>query len=69
MKETLFVLFLTLGGEPIEWTPHFSLSQCLSVKRKIARNIGTSEMYSCKKETVTLEKSGDHYYIIDFVEE
>lgn len=69
MKETLFVLFLTLGGKPIEWTPHFTLSECLSVKRKIERNIGTSEMYSCKKETVSLEKNGNKYTIVDFVEE
>ena len=69
MKETLFVLFLTLGGEPIEWTPHFTLSDCLSVKRKIDRNVGSGNRYSCKKETVTLEKENGNYYIIDFVED
>ena len=69
MKETLFVLFLTLGGEPIEWTPHFTLSDCLAVKRKIDRNVGPGNRYSCKKKTVTLEKNNDHYYIIDFVED
>lgn len=68
MKETLFVLFLTLGGEPKEWTPHFKLSECLAVKRKIDRNVGTGHLYSCKKETVTLEHNGDEYIIVDFVE-
>ena len=72
MIETLFVLFLTMGGSPIEWTPHFSLSDCLGVKRKIERNVGkqASNRYSCKKETVLLEKSqdGDDYYIVEFVE-
>ena len=68
MVETLFVLFLTLGGEAKEWTPHFSLADCLSVKRKIDRSVGTGHLYSCKKEKVTLEKEGDNYIIIDFVE-
>ena len=67
MKETLFVLFLTLGGEPKEWTPHFSLSDCLSVKRKIHRNVGQGHLYSCKKETVELEQNGDQYIIVGFV--
>jgi len=69
MVETLFVLFLTLGGEAKEWTPHFTLSDCLAVKRKIDRNVGTGHLYSCKKEKVTLEQSGNEYIIIDFVEE
>ena len=69
MVETLFVLFLTLCGEAKEWTPHFTLSDCLAVKRKINRNVGTGHLYSCKKEKVTLEQSGNEYIIIDFVEE
>ena len=69
MVETLFVLFLTLGGEAKEWTPHFSLSDCLSVKRKIDRSVGTGHLYSCKKEKVALEKDGDKYVITEFVEE
>jgi hypothetical protein len=72
MTETLFVLFLTMGGGPIEWTPHFTLSNCLGVKRKIERNIGkkAGSRYSCKKDTVVLEKSStsDEYYIVEFVE-
>jgi len=69
MKETLFVLFLTLGGEPIEWTPHFSLKDCLSIKRKIDRLSKSGHLYSCKKETVTLEQNGDKYVIVDFINE
>ena len=72
MVETLFVLFLSMGGSPIEWTPHFTLSDCLGVKRKIERNIGkkAGERYSCKKDTVMLEKSptSDEYYIVEFVD-
>ena len=73
MVETLFVLFLTTGGSPIEWTPHFTLSDCLGVKRKIERNIGkqAGSRYSCKKDTVLLEKSltSDEYYIVEFVDD
>ena len=73
MTETLFVLFLTMGASPIEWTPHFTLSDCLAVKRKIERNIGkkAGSRYSCKKDTVVLEKSptSDEYYIVEFVED
>jgi len=69
MKETLFVLFLTLGGEPIEWTPHFTLSDCLAVKSKINRNVGTGHLYSCKKEKVSLKQEGEKYIIVDFMEE
>ena len=69
MVETLFVLFLTFGGEAKEWTPHFKLTECLSVKRKIDRNVGTGHLYSCKKEKVALKQEGAKYIIIDFVEE
>ena len=73
MIETLFVLFLTMGESPIEWTPHFTLSDCLAVKRKIERNVGkqAGSRYSCKKDTVVLEKSptSDEYYIVEFVKD
>ena len=56
MIKEVFVLFLFLGGEPTEWTPHFTLSECLSVKRKIERNVGkkAGERYSCKEEIVEI---------------
>ena len=66
--KSLFVLFLYIGGNPIEWTPHSTLSECLSIKRKIERAIGgqASDRYSCKKETVEIEKSSNR--IINFVD-
>jgi hypothetical protein len=69
MIETLFVLFLSVSGKYIEWTPHDSLSDCLSVKRKIERNIGGSNGYSCSKETVKLgTKLNGEKEILEFVE-
>ena len=70
MIESLFVLFLSVGGNPIEWTPHFKLSDCLAVKRKIERNIGkkAGERYSCVKDTVEVKKVDDTYIITKFVE-
>lgn len=72
VTKTLFVLFLYLGGEPTEWTPHFTLSECLSVKRKIERNVGklAGERYSCKEETVEITNDNPQgiYVITKFVE-
>ena len=42
-----FVLFLFIDGDPMEYTPKESLSDCLKAKREIARNIGESGRYSC----------------------
>ena len=39
MIEVTFVLLLFTGGEAIEYTPYENLSQCLSTRRKIKRNI------------------------------
>ena len=72
MVKEVFVLFLFLGGEPTEWTPHFTLSECLSVKRKIERNVGkkAGERYSCKEEKVeiTNDNPQGHYVITKFIE-
>jgi len=70
MVETLFVLFLSVGGNPIEWTPHFKLSECLSVKRKIERNVGVKvgERYSCTKATVEVNQIDDKYVITKFLD-
>jgi len=71
LTKTLFVLFLYLGGEPIEWTPHFTLSDCLKVKRQIERNVGkqAGNRYSCKEETVEITNDNPEgkYIIIKFV--
>jgi len=68
MIETLFVLFLYLGGQPAEWTPHMTLSECLSVKRKIERNVGqqAASRYSCVEKTVELN---ENYIITKFITE
>lgn len=72
MIKEVFVLFLYLGGEPTEWTPHFTLSECLSVKRKIERNVGkkAGERYSCKAETVEITNDNPQgiFVITKFVE-
>lgn len=67
--ELTFVLLLVMGGERIEYTPYQSLSECLSVKRKIKRNVGYTssfdKQWSCKELKVKLEDG----YIVEFVEE
>ena len=60
-----------MGGEKIEYTPYQSLSECLSVRRKIKRNIGATnnfdQKWSCKELKVKLDK--DTGSILEFVEE
>ena len=43
--EMTFVLLLTIGQERLEYTPYQSLSECLSVRRKIKRNVGHSSNF------------------------
>jgi len=66
--ELTFVLLLVMGGEKVEYTPYDSLSQCLSVRRKIKRNVGHSnnfdQKWSCKELKVKV-KDGN---ILEFVE-
>ena len=68
MVELTFVLLLVMGGEKIEYTPYQSLSECLSVRRKIKRNIGPTnnfdQKWSCKELKVKV-KDGN---ILEFVE-
>lgn len=72
MVGTFFVLFLYIGGEPTEWTPHFTLSECLKVKRQIERNVDkqVGERYSCKEETVAItnDNPAGTYVITKFIE-
>lgn len=69
MVELTFVLLLVMGGERIEYTPYQSLSECLSVRRKIKRNVGHTnnfdQKWSCKELKVKV-KDGE---ILDFIEE
>ena len=53
--ELTFVLLLVMSGEKIEYTPYQSLSECLSVRRKIKRNTGSDEKWSCKEMKVKME--------------
>ncbi len=58
MIELTFVLLLTIGQERMEYTPYKSLSECLSIRRKIKRNVGHTanfdEKWSCKELTVLM---------------
>jgi len=66
--ELTFVLLLVMGGEKVEYTPYQSLSECLSVRRKIKRNVGPTnnfdQKWSCKELKVKI-KDGN---ILEFVE-
>tara|TARA_R100000742_G_C4247484_1_gene66192 strand:+ start:429 stop:635 length:207 start_codon:yes stop_codon:yes gene_type:complete len=68
MIEATFVLLLVMGGERVEYTPYVSLSECLSVRRKIKRNIGPTnnfeQKWSCKELKVKL-KDGQILEIIE----
>jgi len=68
MVELTFVLLLVMGGEKVEYTPYQSLSECLSVRRKIKRNAGPTnnfdQKWSCKELKVKV-KDGN---ILEFVE-
>ena len=63
--ELTFVLLLVMSGEKIEYTPYQSLSECLSVRRKIKRNTGSDEKWSCKEMKVKMEDGN----ILEFMEE
>ena len=69
MIEITFVLLLVMNGEKIEYTPYQSLSQCLSVRRKIKRNVGHTnnfdQKWSCKELKVKLKENGEIMEFID----
>lgn len=68
MVELTFVLLLVMGGEKVEYTPYQSLSECLSVRRKIKRNVGSTnnfdQKWSCKELKVKI-KNGE---ILEFIQ-
>ena len=68
MVELTFVLLLVMGGERVEYTPYQSLSECLSVRRKIKRNVGPTnnfdQKWSCKELKVKV-KDGQILEIIE----
>lgn len=56
------VLILYLGGEAIEYTQRDSISDCLSVKRKIERlgwKDSRNTRYACERREVELEDGPD----------
>ena len=46
--ELTFVLLLVMNGEKMEYTPYKSLAECLSVRRKIKRNVGHTNNFDQK---------------------
>mgnify|MGYP001334243413 CR=1 FL=1 len=64
--ELTFVLLLVMSGEKVEYTPYQSLSECLSVRRKIKRNTGSDEKWSCKEMKVKMNEDGN---ILELMEE
>ena len=68
MVELTFVLLLVMGGETVEYTPYQSLSECLSVRRKIKRNVGPTnnfdQKWSCKELKVKV-KDGEILEIVE----
>ena len=65
MVELTFVLLLVMSGEKVEYTPYQSLSECLSVRRKIKRNTGSDEKWSCKEMRVKMQDGN----ILELMEE
>lgn len=68
MIELTFVLLLVMNGERLEYTPYRSLAECLSVRRKIKRNVGHAsnfdQKWSCKEHKVMV-LNGE---ILEFIE-
>ena len=68
MVELTFVLLLVMGGEKVEYTPYQSLSECLSVRCKIKRNVGPTnnfdQKWSCKELKVKV-KDGEILEIVE----
>ena len=70
MIEASFVLLMFMSGNLEEYTVRESLSECLSTKRKIERQLGGPDRngttrLSCNKFKVQIDKNGN---IIEFVE-
>ena len=68
MVALTFVLLLVMGGEKVEYTQYQSLSECLSVRRKIKRNVGPTnnfdQKWSCKELKVKV-KDGEILEIVE----
>ena len=68
MIELTFVLLLVMNDKKVEYTPYRSLAECLSVRRKIQRNVGHTsnfdQKWSCKEHSVMV-LNGE---ILEFIE-
>lgn len=60
VTEITFVLLLVVSGERMEFTPYSNLSECLSTRRKIERNVGRyqkdfNKRWTCKELQVRMQ--------------
>ena len=66
------VLLLYVSGDIIEYKGYENISECLSTKREIERNVGKhlkSTRYACEMRKVKLDKNADDkYFIVKIVE-
>ena len=72
MIENIMVLLLYVSGDIIEYKGYENISECLSTKREIERNIGKhlkSTRYACEMRKVKLDKNADgKYFVVNIVE-
>jgi len=72
MIETIMVLLLYVSGDIIEYKGYDNISDCLSTKREIERNIGEhlkSTRYACEMRKVKLDKNSEgKYFVVNIVE-
>lgn len=66
------VLLLYVSGDIIEYKGYDNISDCLSTKREIERNIGEhlkSARYACEMRKVKLDKNSEgKYFVVNIVE-
>ena len=66
------VLLLYVSGDIIEYKGYDNISDCLSTKREIERNIGKhlkSTRYACEMRKVKLDKNSEgKYFVVNIVE-
>ena len=72
MIENIMVLLLYVSGDIIEYKGYENISECLSTKREIERNVGKhlkSTRYACEMRKVKLDKNADgKYFVVNIVE-
>jgi len=72
MIETIMVLLLYVSGDIIEYKGYDNISDCLSTKREIERNVGEhlkSARYACEMRKVKLDKNSEgKYFVVNIVE-